>query len=328
MSEFSSNSTRYSRASNPSNETITGTVSSVNIKNYTVTVVSGNEKTYSNTPILDTYGSYFNQDITWLKSLLGTTVACVWLVDRYYVLGVLPFEHTAEEEELAFPVATGEHGGAKEDSYGTLGGKVFKGRRANDIYDGDKILKAGNGGELSLLREGVARLKAGPLSQFILGRFKEFGRLITRVFKHFTDFGEVEHYHTDEGRVGLYIKGGADYKEESHPSKAKWTVQSWIGDYPDDPDSRLYIRVNEKENSEFVTLKFDIGGNLTLETSQNDTQDIGNERVHNIVSDESINVGGDAARNVSGNWDVYVSGEINITSDTIVNVTAPTINLN
>ena len=334
--EFGGTKTRFTTASRPPVNIITGTVSKVNVNSYTVTVISGEDKIYSNIPVLNVYGTYFNQDITWLKSMLGTTVCLVWLLDRYYVLGVLPVEHTPSEEQLGYEVTDGECGGQDKDSYGSFGGKNFKGRRANDFYDSDKILRADDGAELSLLREGIARLKAGPLSQFILGRFKEFGRLITRVFKHYTDFGEVEHYHTEEGRVGLHVKGGASYKEETHPDAAKWTVQAWIGDYPDNEDSRLHVKVNDPNQVEYVELTMDINGDFTLETSNDDIQLIGNNRNHSVDGDSEetvggdykIIVGGDADIEAGGDVDIEAGGDVNLTAGSIVNVEAPMINLN
>ena len=342
--EYGETKTRFSKPSRPTLEIITGTVSKVNVNSYTVTVVSGEDKVYKNIPILNVYGTYFNQDITWLKSMLGTTVCLVWLMDRYYVLAVMPIEHAPGEEQLGYEVTDGECGGQDKDSYGSFGGKNFKGRRANDFYDSDKIIRAESGGELSLLREGVARLKAGPLAQFILGRFKEFGKLVTRVFKHFTDFGEVEHYHTDEGRVGLHVKGGASYKEETHPDAAKWTVQAWVGDDPDNEDSRLHIKVNDPNQVEYVELTMDINGDFTLETSNDDIQLIGNNRNHSVDGDSEETIGGDYKISVGGNASISVDGDVdieaggninieaggdvNVTSDSAVNVEAPEINLN
>ncbi len=306
--EFPTDKTRFTRSSRPEVPFVTAVVNGVNPNLFTVNAVAGQDKVYSNIPILDTYGTYFNNDVTWLKSLLGTNVILMWIIDRYYVLGTLPFESKHDEETLGQNISDGECGGKDEESYKKLRRHNFSGRRSTDFYEADKVLRAGSGGELGLFREGVARLKAGPLAQFILGRFKEFGKLVTRIFSHFSDFGEVNHIHNDEGRVGLNVKGGAVYEDETDPENPKWTVQAWLGDYPDDEDSRLHVRVNSKNNVEFIELTMDINGDFKLETSQDDIQMIGNNRDHEIDEDFDLSIGNDYTIKVGNDLNIEVKG--------------------
>lgn len=326
--EYLENKTKYTTDSRPGLSIITGTVTAVNINSFTVNVTAGEDKVFNSIPIINTVGTYFHQDIIWLKSLLGTTVCLVWLVDRYYVLGILPIEHAVSEKQLGYPVTDQECGGQDSDSYGNLGYKNFKARRANDFYDADKVLRSDNGGELSLLREGLVRLKAGPLSQFILGRFKEFGRLITRVFKHFTDFGEVEHYHTSEGRVSHHSKGGACYEEEAHPNVAKWTFWEWRGDFPDDPNARWRVEVNDKEQTQYVYLTYDIKGDAHLETSRDNNREIGRDENQEIAENKTTEIGKNLTEEIGAEKNITVGGATNHESGSPHSITAPTIYLN
>lgn len=326
--EFNRTTTRFTKNPQLPPNLLTGTVSSVNVNSFTVTVVTGDNSLHSNVPVLDVYGTYMNQDVTWLKSLSGTNVLLVYLFDRYYVLAVIPFEivdaskreDRVGDERLEFPSGSGVDGGADSGSYGKLTYKNFSGRRPTDIFDGDKIIRAEGGAEVSLLRGGIARLRGGPLCQLILTKFKELGMLITRTFKHFTDFGEVEYTHNEEGRVGMHLKGGADYKQETHPKDPKWTVQAWIGDCPEDSeDTRLYLKVNDINLQNYVTVSFDIGGNISLDATKDEFKDIGRNSNIDIAKDRTITVGKNLLKdiknnytlNVGNNKDVSISGSYN-----------------
>lgn len=353
-SEYPQIKSRYLNNDATTTPIITGVVTSVNPNGFTVTVVTGNNKLHTGVPILNLYGTYLNQDLTWLKSLNGTNVALIWLADRYYVLATIPFETVDAlkredkigEERLEFPSGFGLEGGKDEDTYNKLTYKNYSGRRANDFFDGDKILRADGNSEVSVLRGGVAKLKGGPLSQIIFSKFKDLGMLVTRVFKHFSDFGEINFTHNDKGRVGMHLKGGADYKTETHPTKELWTVQAWVGDCPQaSKNARLHIKVNDPHKSEYVTMIFDTRGNISLDTSKSEFVDIGKNSETNIKEDKSLTIGknfftdvknkytlnigadkevtvrGSEKRTVKSMYNLTVSGNCNIKSSGAVNIT-------
>lgn len=321
-------STEYKRGTNKFQYTpgiaspiITGMVASVNPNGFTATVVTGDNKLMSAVPILNTYGTYFTQDLTWLKSLNGTNVVLIYLGNQYYILATMPFETLdAQKREdglgdprLEFPSSSGVSGGKDDDAYNRLTFKNYSGRRANDLFDGDKILRAEGNSEVSALRGGVARLKGGPLAQIIFTKFKEMGMLITRTFKHFSDFGEINHTHTKEGRTGVHIQGGADYKEETHPKDPRWTVQAWLGDCPKaSKEARFHLKVNNKDISDYVSISFDIKGNIYLDTTRDDTQNIGRHSTHDIAKNRTITVGKDMLTDVKGKYTLKIGKDSDI----------------
>jgi len=304
-----------------------GTIIDFNPNYFCADVILSDGKTLSGVTMLGLYGPSFGQDLTWIHNLRGANVVLALLGSEYFIVGTMPPRQVEKKDEHSVPVTEPGYGGSEEKTYGKAKLHDHAVGRDTTFFNGDKILRTETDTEMSLWREGIAKLKAGPLSQFILGKFKDFGRLITRIFQFYSDFGEVKAEHSSDGRVSLNVKGGADFAEETHPSSEKWTIQVWMGDKPGEDDSRLYVRVNDKDNAEYVTLKYDIKGNQTVKTSNDDKQTIGNDRTHNILNNEAINVTKNAARNVVGNWDINVGGVANFFSDTAINMQAPLINI-
>ena len=259
-------------------------------------------------PVLGTQGAQHGTDMSHTSNLRGAAVVLIKVHNQYYVLSTIPSPQIQIDEKISESASIETYGGGNENTYGQPTDKDFSGMRSKDYLTGDKVLKSDGGAELSLMREGVSRLKASALCQFILNRVRDMGRLVTRIFQHFTDFGEVNFTHNDQGRVSIYLRGGADYLEETHPDIAKWTIQAWLGDHPENPKDRLYVRVNDKENTEFVTLAFDIGGNAFLHTST-DTGIHAEEDVQ-ILADKNMDYRAD------GWGQYYTKGKLLIKSDT------------
>ena len=144
---------------------------------------------------------------------------------------------------------------------------------------------------------------------FVLCKFKDLGRLVTRVFQHFTDFGEINITHNSSGRVGLHLKGGADFINETHPLKARWTVQAWLGDHPGSETDRLHVMVNDPGNNQRVELSFTTEGKVFLKTTSDKTEQIGADHITEVTGNKSLAVKGDHSETVDGNRSTVVSGK-------------------
>ena len=316
-----------------------GTVIDINPKTFTADVVLKGGRSMQGVAFVGLYGSPFGQDLTWLQNLRGAVVKLTKIDGEYFIIHTLPTElvDSTKEHQYSIPATQAGVGGDDNLTYKKGTFADYSGNRNTAFLPSDK--------------EGVVRLRAGALAQLLLGRYKDFARLVTRVYQFFSDFGEMNSTH-DAGRVGLHIKGGADFKEETHPNMKKWTVQVWYGDFPDDPNARLHIRVNDADNTEYVTLQYGIDGCQVLDMSQDDTQTVGNDRDHVIVNDESVTVGGNASKmvtgdtlttvsgnainqvtgndtqNITGSWTINVVGAASIISASKITLTAPSISLN
>jgi hypothetical protein len=347
-----------------------GTVIDVNPATFSADVALEGGRSLQGVGFIGVYGSPFGQDITWIHNLRGAVVKLALIGREYFIIHTLPGE-IAEKDDIhssTIPVTEAETGGADELTYKDIGFSDYSGNRNTSFLQADKVLRADADTEVSVWKAGIVRLKAGPLAQFILNKYKAFARLVSRTYQFFSDFGEVASTHDSSGRVGLHIKGGADFTNETHPSSEKWTIQVWYGNYPGDPDARLHIKVNDADETNSVELQYDINGNQTLDVSNDDTQTIGNDKDHTIVGDETITVGGDSSKSivgdeaksvggnktttvlgnnlssttgndtqevtgnlihtVTGTWTVNVVGPVVLQSATAVTVTAPVISLN
>lgn len=290
-----------------------GTVISVNPRTYTAVVKMPDIEAAQSVGMLNIYGASYGEDLVWLQNLRGAEVLLIKYANQYYILGTKPVQVTETDDTIVEGVTDTGHGGADPNSYQRrLDYRSFNPNRPSDILPGDKVIRADDGAEISLQRGGIAVLKGSPMAQIILGKVKDFLRILSRRVQWFTDFGELIFKHESTGRVGLEVHGGADFTSETHPSKALWTVQSWLGDYPNDSQSRLFIRVNDVSNSQFVTLRMGIDGTVELETTQDKMETIGAQ------ADERV---GTTKLSLS-------NGQMTLQSNTAVYVQAPVIHMN
>ena len=288
-----------------------GTVVDCNIPAYTVDVQLHGHENVFNVPILNTQGATLANDTQWLVKLRGAQVALIMIGSQYYVLGTLNLPGIAVDSTTTTPIVDSTTAiGDQQYIDGSV--KNYQNYRAVDFCDSDKVIKTSNGTTLALLNSGLATLKASPMAQFILGRYKDFFKLIARVGSFYSDFGEVHVTHTPEGRVGIHTKGGASFSEETHPSKEKWTVQTWVGDCPEYISSRFFIKVNNVALSQEVTLMFSINGDLSVAATH----------------DHNITIGNDETTTIGGKQTTSAGGAITITSGSEVSIHAPVIKLN
>lgn len=310
--ERKSYSSMFSGQDSPGNDIRSGTVISVNPRTFTAVVKMPDIEGAMSVGMLNIYGASYGEDLVWLQNIRGAEVLLIKHAGQYYILGTKPVQVTKTDDSVVDDVTDTGHGGASELSYRKrLDYRSMNPNRPSDFMPGDKIIRADDGAEIGLFRGGVAVLKGSPMAQIILGKIKDFLKIISRRVEWFTDFGELLFKHDASGKVGMEIHGGANYGE-THPGAAQWTVQAWLGDYPSDSQSRLYVRVNDPGNGQFVTLRMGTDGTIEMETSKDKMETIGE------AADEQV---GTTKLSVS-------NGAMTLQSHTAVYVTAPVIHMN
>lgn len=349
-----------------------GTVIDTNPAAFTVDAIIDGVGVLQGIPILNMHGSGFNRDVTISQNYRAAHVMIANFGADSYVIGTLP-QRNEDGKDLNsdYSISMGEpgYGGGNKDTYqggqdpnstgvkGVL--KNYQNGRPMDTIPGDKIIQTDNGTGLGLFREGIAKLKAAPLSQFLLFKYRGLARLVSRSFQFYSDFGEVEVKQTSGGKVGARIAGGGDFVSETHPATSAWTIQVWAGSFDPDiegtendveppsytthpvqnltnADSRLYIRVNNAANSEFSTIMLDTNGNILMKMSGGEQTQVKKDSVHvtdgtsskytgegtfDVVGEnEEKIVAGDASLSVVGSMDVNALGSIVLNSSREVTI--------
>lgn len=294
----------------------TGTVVDVHPGALTCDVLMDTGKVWYGLGIMGVTGGPQGTDIGWMQNLRGAVVAVTELLGTKYVVNTLP---VAQPPRAALSLGTTntETGGGNQSTYGRTSGVNLGGNRTTEFLPGDKVFRAEGGTELGLYSEGLAVLKASPLSQFILGGLMDFARLVAREFTVMTDFGELKFSHGGSGRVGMSLCGGADYGVEANPAAPVWTVQVYLGDVPDGAcdnaaDKRLYIRVNNVDGSEFVTCFMGADGKFNQETSKDYALKIGKDQTDDIAKNRSAVVGENETVQVGKNKKVVVGQNMEV----------------
>lgn len=291
-----------------------GVVTDVNPRSFSLDVKVENSEVYTGVQVLNIYGAAYSRDLVWLNEYRGAQVLLVYVLNRYFVLGTIPQKVSVDNEstytsELLEP----EYGGDAERTYKQAVSKNYKCDRPTDLFQSDKVLHNSDGSTIGIFKGGIAKLKASPLAQIIAMKFKDLIRIVARNLQIFTDFGEMEVKHNEQGKTTYSIKGGADFKTETHPNEAKWTVQIEAGHHEDNPDSRLWIKVNDKEENESVILTFDIKGNMTLETTKDSVHNIGQDEKINIARDREESIGQDEKINIARNREETIGNDLSTT---------------
>jgi hypothetical protein len=191
-------------------------------------------------------------------------VLLVLVESVYHILATIPQQVT---ETLKSPQAETLPSTAEEVEV-TLSRKEevsrnFNPNRPYDFLPGDKCIRAQDGAELGLFRGGIAKLKASSLAQFFLCKYRDVAVLMSRRFRLFSDFGEIEFFHRDGGKVGMELRGGAEFSG-THPSKEKWSVKVTMGHSETNPKDRLYIEVGNDAGAKQVTIAFKNSGELDI----------------------------------------------------------------
>ena len=247
-----------------------GVVISCNPSSFTADVLVNRIEAYTNVPIVNLYGDRSSGDLSWVNSYRGAQVLLTNVSGVYYILGTIPSvsEQIQDLKDTNLPISSHDVPPESFKGYDETTLNNYTTNRPSDFVESDKILRATDGAELSLLRAGVARLKASPTAQIILAKIRDLVRIVSRRFQLFSDFGEVNITHDGEGKVCCHIKGGASFSEETHPEVAEWTVQSWLGNYFGNTDARAVLRVNNIEQDQFAQIALLQTGEYRAETSK------------------------------------------------------------
>ena len=226
----------------------TGLVTDFNTTSFTADVKLEGSEFLTAVPVLGMYGTTYGSDMVWLQNLRGAVVLLILVDGSYHILSTVPqlvkqtntdtYKGTIPETEASTTVT---------DVRKTLKYQNFNPNRPTSITPGDKVLRAEGGAEVGVLRGGIIRLKAASMAQIIMGKFRDFVRIVSRRFQIFSDFGEVDFFHAADGKVGLNIKGGASYMDETHPEVDKYTVLLSMGHCESDETHRLYVEVRSAD---------------------------------------------------------------------------------
>jgi hypothetical protein len=266
-----------------------GTVVEFNPATFTADVQMTRSEIRMAAPILGLGGQAESTDMSWQQNLRGATVAMVLIEGEYYVMSTLP---TAVQEHTAGPQSgvTPDTSQAEQDvltQRETEITRTFNNNRPKTLLPGDKFIRAEDGAELGLLQGGMATLKASPLAQLILGKFRDFARLVARRVQVFSDFGEIELFHRDGGKVGLEIFGGTRIAE-THPNKKTWSVYVSLGHKAGDPNSRIYLEARDGSGAAKATANFMVNGKLKLWAETDIDIEAGSKI--NMVAADAINL--------------------------------------
>lgn len=290
---------------------IQGRVIDCNPAAMTVDALFEEGRCVSGVPVVNTVGSPFGDDFQWTVNARGSVALFLVCGAQYFMLCTLPQQAGSRMEKPTPPALESGHGGDDPTTYGNQVFRDFSLNRAADFYPGDKLLRAEGHTGLGLFRGGIAKLQASPLAQIILGKYKDFCRIISRKFQLFTDFGEVEITQNGQGRTSCTLRGGADYAGETHPQQQRWTVQALLGDDPANPDIRLKTRVNNPQNTEFVQTTHDITGTINTALSGDQYHTVGRDQQVKVFGGRALGVGKDLTTRVLGNESREISGELN-----------------
>lgn len=315
-----------------------GDVVDFNPVTYSADVILDDGRHLSGIPVSGLMGSDFSQDVTWLSDLVGCKVWVLQAQNQKCIIGTQPSRLKKTRDAVG-----ASHGDASitdkaREMHRASGFHNYNPNRPTDVLPGDKVIRADGGTEMSLTQGGIARLKASPLAQFILSRYRSLGRLITRRFQFFSDFGEVETFHSADGRVGFSVKGGAVYTSETNPENPDWTVHVRLGDARGDSsdNSRLFIKTTAPGGENEITFCMDTEGDAVLNAKKNvrvitgeNTEVLAEKDISlKAEGDVVVTVGGDASISTDGDASVSAGGDATMSASGIATITASKINLN
>lgn len=358
----------YYPQAKPSVDFAVGLVVDCNPAGFTVDVQLETGAMLTSVPIMNSYGSATGTDVTWLNNYRGATVVLVKIGGQFYVFGTMPMQHnpyydTATKEKIntesppVTPVLDSAlsqdvhqfgYGGDEIQTYQKAAGRDWHSGRPMDFMQGDKVLSNDVGSSVGIFKEGVIRIKASPLAQIILGKYKDFCRVVARTFQGYFDFGEINIFSDDKGNTGLQILGGASFATEAQPNKVlgEWPIHVFMGSYsadattdlnadneyepPEAPTSRVYIRVtNPDDTTKYSGFMIDNAGGFTLqaaetytdtnknrkiEVTESEERIIGQDRTLEVNGDETVSIMQDVSKSVTGDWGDTCNGARSISA--------------
>lgn len=305
-----------------------GVVTSFNPSDFTVDVKLDGVAYLTAVPILGMYGSGYGREMTVSSSLRGARVALVKIQNTYYMLNTLPERSSDGGIDMASQVTGDGFSGEDPTMYGRTGCKAYRAGRASDFLNGDKVWSTDGGSMLALFREGMAKLKASPLAQIILFKYKELVRIVSRRFQIYTDFGELEFTSDGNGKTGFSLKGGALSSSESHPTTAKHTIQVWGGTCPAGDSVRFQMKVGSADGAGYCETTVDTEGAVTVTSTKGVTGDYAGKEEIMFAEGGSRVYLDNFSTVVTGNLTLRSTEKLMLSSAQKVSVAAPEVILN
>lgn len=176
---------------------------------------------------------------------IGTSVLVKYDLPFPYIDGVLDIPATDAGASAAVPVTGAVGFGGQGVSAGTGSGSNYRAaNEPDDLIPGDSVHAHSSGSRVGALEGGLAVLVGSLLAQVRAHGLGDLVEIISRNFRHVTDFGVFE-VKNKGGKVGLSFRGGTDQLTETGSDEERWTVRFDIGADADLLDFRLTTPTGE-----------------------------------------------------------------------------------
>lgn len=270
---------------------------------------------------------------------IGTTVIIRYDLPIPYIGGVMDMPASNGSAFGAGASAgigiTGTTGFGGQGLSAAPGGGVVGGANARatneptDLIPGDLAFAHPSGSRVGALEGALAVLVGGFAAQIRAYGLGDLVEIISRNYKHVTDFGVFE-VKNKEGKVGLSFRGGTDQLTESGKGEERWTVRFDLGAEADLLDFRLTTptgenlfhvhidgdgRCNVYAADGFVTRR----GSSSTERAVEETAGsvavrIGGDEEHSVEGARAATTGQDARHTVGGTWDTSATTDALLTA--------------
>lgn len=250
---------------------------------------------------------------------IGTTVIVRYDLSVPYIDGVLDLPMSNATDPGIGVTGTTGFGGQGVSASTKLGGANARApNEPTDLIPGDSVLAHASGSRVGALEGGLAVLVGSMLAQIRAHGLGDLIEIISRNYRHVTDFGVFEVKNVG-GKVGLSFRGGTDQLTEAGRGEEHWTVRFDIGAEADLLDFRLTTpsgenlfhlhidgdgRCNVYAADGFVTRRGsssvepaveEVAGSMRTRVGGDDTRSVEGARVDST--------GHDAEHRVGGSWD-------------------------
>jgi hypothetical protein len=163
-----------------------GVVTYVDPKRYVCNVETSDKFLFSGIPWLVPSGGSGKGGMT-LAPKKGDKVLITTATGDPIILGCLPRPGVSDANTDATGGSLTYDGGSP---HALANGRVLDPKKPLDFGSQDFMVSSETGGMISLLREGTAILRGSKLAQVIVSRFNNTVTIVSRNFRHMTDWGE------------------------------------------------------------------------------------------------------------------------------------------
>lgn len=250
---------------------------------------------------------------------IGTTVIVRYDLPIPYIDGVLDLPMHGGASGAGVSVTGTTSGAVTAAGAFTDGANGRALSEPTDLIPGDYVMSHPSGSRVGALEGSVGVLVGSLLAQVRAFGLGDLVEIISRNYRHVTDFGvfEVKNRH---GKIGLSFRGGTDQLTEAGNGEEHWTVRFDVGAEADLLDFRLTTPTGEN----LFHLHIDGDGRCNVyaadgivtrsgssspepvvtETASNVTERIGGAHVHEVGGARTQRTGQDARHEVGGTWDL------------------------